>query len=164
MGLIWWLATPSPADRESKKRDGSQYCWSDYLVKICNMVISRHSDACLLVPVNDRYDLQFSINNDEHERRAANHQYIPNVFPKPEDTFPGSVEFNKLMVNLANKVRLQKLVKEQMKAHIDEVDGTIIYCEGATAINLSTGETNIDFGFKHSEADTICLCQTTGKR
>ena len=130
MGLIWRLATPSSEDRKAKKRDGSQYRWSDYLDKICNMVISRHSDACLIVLVNDRYDLQFSIKDGEHERRAAKYQHIPNVFHKPEDTFPGSVEFNKLMVNSANKVRLQKLVKEQMEAHVDKVECTVIYCEG----------------------------------
>ena len=157
MGLIWRLATPSSDDREAKQRDGSQYRWSDYLDKIFNMVISRHSDARLIVLVNDRYDLQFSIKDDEHERRAAKHQHIPNVFPKPADTFPGSVEFNKLMVNSSNKVRLQKLLKEHIEAHIDKVKGTIIYCEGETAIDFSTGEPNSDFGFKHPEADTMLL-------
>ena len=53
MGLIWRLATPSSEDREAKKRDGSQYRWSNYLDKICNMVISCHSDACLIILVND---------------------------------------------------------------------------------------------------------------
>ena len=48
MGLIWRLATPSQEDREAKKRDGSEYKWSDYLDKICSMVISHHFDACLI--------------------------------------------------------------------------------------------------------------------
>ena len=34
MGLIWRLATPTAEDRESKKRDGSEYHWSGYLDKI----------------------------------------------------------------------------------------------------------------------------------
>lgn len=29
MDLIWRLATPTPEDREAKKRDGSDYCWID---------------------------------------------------------------------------------------------------------------------------------------
>ena len=62
-----------------------------------------------------------------------------------------------MMVNSANNVRLKKLVKEQMEAHVDKVGGTVKYCEGETAINLSTGEPNRDFGFKHPEADTMLL-------
>jgi hypothetical protein len=141
MGLIWRLATPTSEDREAVKRDGSQYHWNDYLDKICNIALSRHTDAGLIFLVNDRYDLPFSIKDDEHERRAAKYHHIHNVFPKPEDIFPGAVEFNKLMVKSANKVRLQKLVMEQMKAHLDEVEGSIVYCNGEEAINLSTGET-----------------------
>ena len=38
------------------------------------------------------YDIQFSIKDHEHERRAAKFQPIPNVFPKPTDHFPGSIE------------------------------------------------------------------------
>jgi len=157
MGLIWRLATPTSDDREAVKRDGLQYRWNDYLDKICNIVISRHADARLIILVNDRYDLQFSIKDDEHERRAAKHQHIPNVSPKPEDIFPGSVEFNKLMVNSDNKVRLQKLVMEQMKTHVGQVKGSIIYCKGEKSIDLSTCVPTTDFGFKHPEADTMLL-------
>ena len=74
--------------------------------------MSRHSDARLIILVNDTYDRPFSIKDDEHDRRAARHSHIPNVFPKPKDEFPRAVEFNKLMANSGNKVRLQKLVKE----------------------------------------------------
>ena len=45
MGLIWRLATPTPEDRETKKRDGLDYRWSAYLDKICTIIISRHADA-----------------------------------------------------------------------------------------------------------------------
>lgn len=155
MGLIWRLATPTPEDREARKRDGESYCWKDYLDKICSMVISRHAAASLIILVNDIYDLPYSIKDDEHDRRAAKHRHIPNVYPKPEDLFPGTVEFSKIMVNSANKVRLQKLVKEQLEAKVDQVNGDIIYCQGEVSTNLSTGVTSSDYGFKHPEADTI---------
>ena len=33
MGMIWWTATPTSKEREAKKRDGSKYCWKNYLEK-----------------------------------------------------------------------------------------------------------------------------------
>ena len=99
MGMIWRLATPTADDRESRNRDGSQYHWSDYLDKICTLIFSRHAGARLIVLLNDKYSLPFSIKDDEHDRRAAKHPHIPNVFPKPENTFPAAAEFNKLMLN-----------------------------------------------------------------
>ena len=81
--------------------------------------------------MNDKYDLPFSIKDDEHDRRTLKHTHIPNVFPKPKDLFPGAAEFNKLMVNSGNKVRLQRLVKEHMKAKVGQLRSTeVIYCEG----------------------------------
>ena len=157
MGLIWRLASPTPEDREAGKRDGSEYCWSDYLDKICAIILSRHAGAHSIILVNDKYDLPFSIKDDEHDRRAAKHPHIPNVYPKPEDTFPGAAEFNKLMANSGNKVRLQKLVKEQFRTKVGRVRGGVIYCEGETSINLSTGVVNMDYVFKHPEADTMLL-------
>lgn len=40
------------------------------------------------------------------------------------------------MVNSTNKVRLQKLVREQNEAQVVKVEDTVIYCKGETAINL----------------------------
>ncbi|MES9880814.1 MAG: hypothetical protein ABW185_08030 [Sedimenticola sp.] len=157
MGLIWRLATPTPEDREARKRDGSDYKWSDYLDKICNIILSRHADARRIILVNDKYDLPFSIKDDEHDRRAAKHTHVPNVFPQPKDTFPGAAEFNKLMVNSGNKVRLQKLVKEQLKTQIGRTPCNVIYCEGDKSINLNTGVASGDYVFKHTEADTMLI-------
>ena len=157
MGLIWRLATPTPDDREARKRDGSEYCWSDYLDKICAIIFSRHADAHLIILVNDKYDLPFSIKDDERDRRAAKHALIPNVFPKPNDNFPRAAEFNKLIVNSGNKVRLQKLLKEHLNEHVGQVQGSIIYGEGDTSTNLSTGSVSGDYVFKHPEADTMLL-------
>ena len=53
MGLIWRLATPTHEDRETRKRDGEGYAWGDYLDKICTSVCSRHSNAKLIIMVND---------------------------------------------------------------------------------------------------------------
>ncbi|KAK1898274.1 Regulator of telomere elongation helicase 1 [Dissostichus eleginoides] len=71
----------------------------------------------------------------------------------PEDKFPGAAEFNELMVNSGNKVRLQKLLKEQLKTRVCRVQGEIIYCEGERSTNLGTGVASGDYVFKHPEAD-----------
>ena len=119
MGLIWRIATPTSDDREARRCDGSQYLWSDYLDKICSMIFSRHSSAQLIILINDKYDLRFSIKDDEHDRRASKHLHIRNIYPKPHDIIPGAAEFNKLMVNSGNKVRLLKILKEQLNVKID---------------------------------------------
>ena len=103
MGMIWHLTTPTPEDREARKQDGSDYTWLDYLKKICGMILSRHADASLIILVNDRYDLPFSIKDDERDRRAAKWSNIPNIIPKPEDLFPRAAEFNHIMMNLKKK-------------------------------------------------------------
>lgn len=90
MGLIWQLATPTPEDHEARRRDGSQYCWSDYLNKICTIIISCHADALLIILINDRYDFPWSTKDDEHNRRTTRYSHIPRAFPKPKDVFPRS--------------------------------------------------------------------------
>ena len=90
MGLIWRLATPTPEDREAKRRDGSEYRWINYLDKILVIITSRHADAYIIILVNDRYDIPYSIKDDERDRRAAKYPHIANVFPKPDDNFPNS--------------------------------------------------------------------------
>ena len=67
MGLVWRLVKPTPEDREAIKMDGSHYRWSNYLDKICTIIISRHSDVRLIILVNDTYDRPFSIKDDEHD-------------------------------------------------------------------------------------------------
>ena len=67
MGLIWRLATPTPLDYEARKRDGKDYRWSDYLEKICSLIFSRHTNAHLFILVNDKYDLPYSIKDDERD-------------------------------------------------------------------------------------------------
>ena len=153
MGMIWRLATPTPDDREARKRDGTEYQWRDYLDKICDIIFSRHSNAHRIILVNDRYDLPYSIKDDEHDRRAAKHTHIPNVYPRPEDKFPAAAEFNKIMACSGNKVRLQKLLRTHLQTCVGRVRGEIVYC-GSTCTNLSTGIA-MDYVFNHPEADTM---------
>ena len=62
MGLIWGLATPTFLDYEARKWDGSDYGWSDYLGKICSLILfSSHTNAYLFILMNDKYDLPYSI-------------------------------------------------------------------------------------------------------
>ena len=74
-----------------------------------------------------------------------------------KDKFPGAAEFNQLMVNSENKVRLQKLLKEHLIEQVCRVQGDVIYCEGEMSTNLTTGMASRDYVFKHPEADTIML-------
>lgn len=122
MCLIWRLATPTPEDREARKPDGTEYRWIDYLHKICAIIFSRHANAYHIILISDKYDLPFSIKDDEHDRRAAKHPHVPNVFPKPEDRFPGAAEFTELMVNSGNKVR-QSTVRQPCGLQLSQVDG-----------------------------------------
>ncbi|KAG1672408.1 RNA-directed DNA polymerase from mobile element jockey [Nymphon striatum] len=70
MSMLFRLATP--ADREKKKQDGSDYKWQDYIDKICFMVHSRHPDAEQTYAINDPYPKpnEYSIKDDERDRRA----------------------------------------------------------------------------------------------
>jgi hypothetical protein len=62
----------------------------------------------------DRYDLPFSIKDDERDRRAAKYpNQGQNVFPKARDTFPSAADFSVLMTNGGHKTRLQMQVKVQ---------------------------------------------------
>ena len=73
MSMLFRLATPTPEDREKKKRDGSVYKWIDYVSKIASMVHSRHPDAVQCYAINDDYETEYTIRDDERERRAADY-------------------------------------------------------------------------------------------
>ena len=69
MGFIWRLATPTPADRELTRRCGSAYTWGDFGKKVVSIVASRHSSARKIICVNDVYSLDYTIKDDERDRR-----------------------------------------------------------------------------------------------
>ena len=82
---------------------------------------------------------------------------LPNVYPKEADNFPSAAQFKRILLKAENKTRLQVLVKQRFRVRVVEVQGEVIYCEGKTAENLSTGELDSSFAFKQAEADTMIL-------
>ncbi|KAG1702407.1 Retrotransposable element SLACS protein [Nymphon striatum] len=153
MSMLFRLATP--ADREKKKQDGSDYKWQDYIDKICFMVHSRHPDAEQTYAINDPYPKpnEYSINDDERDRRAASHPNAGNKFPTRDEKFPGPKEFSSFMSNSQNKVRLQNLVRQCLTNRVER-NRTIWVNKGETT-NLGTGEDHPDLIFNHTEADTM---------
>ena len=77
---------------------------------------------------------------------------MSNVFPKSEDKFPALSN----LTSSGNKVRLQKLVKEQLKSQVCRVQGEVYY-EGKMSTNLTTGIAIKDYVFKNPEIDTMML-------
>ncbi|KAG1677198.1 Echinoderm microtubule-associated protein-like [Nymphon striatum] len=153
MSMLFRLATP--ADREKKKQDGSDYKWQDYIDKICFMVHSRHPDAEQTYAINDPYPKpnEYSIKDDERDRRAASHPNAGNKFPTRDEKFPRPKEFSSFMSNSQNKVRLQNLVRQCLTNRVER-NRTIWVNKGETT-NLGTGEDHPDLIFNHTEADTM---------
>ena len=54
--------------------------------------------------MNDRYDIQYSIKDNERDRQSAKHSEAGNKFHKPDDKFSGATEFNIFMSDAGNKV------------------------------------------------------------
>ena len=78
-------------------------------------------------------------------------------FKGRKDKFPLGNDFQKLMLNAGNKVRLQKLLKEMLITKARSVQDTIIYCKGHMSTNLTTSDETLDYAFNHPEADTMML-------
>ena len=66
IGFVWRLATPSIVDRESAEGD---FAWGNYATKIFNIILQRNSNAMEYHLVNDRYDVELSIKDTEHQKR-----------------------------------------------------------------------------------------------
>ena len=90
MGMIWRLATPTSQDRESKKEMEliTFRFWLYDLDKIRGIVFSHHHDTCLLILMNDRYDLPFSLKDDERGRMASQHFYISRISIPDQECIP----------------------------------------------------------------------------
>ena len=82
---------------------------------------------------------------------------LPNVYPKEADNFPSAAQFKRILLKAENKNSIKVLVKQRFRVRVVEVQGEVIYCEGKTAENLSTGELDSSFAFKQAEADTMIL-------
>ena len=61
----------------SAAMENSGGVWCDYLEKICSIIFSRHRDACLIILVNDRYDLAFNTKDDECRAVLVNGPSFP---------------------------------------------------------------------------------------
>ena len=152
MSMLFRLATSTIEDREKKKRDGSAYKWIDYIRKIASMVHTRHPLAVQCYAINDDYEKQYTIKDDEHDRRAGDYPEAGNKFPKHSDKFPGPKEFNSFMSDYGNKARLQALVCQFLENREDS--HKIIYVNNGEASIFRTGEIDQNLRFNHPEADT----------
>ena len=82
MGYIWRLATPSPADRELTRRCGSTYTWGNFGKKVVSLISSRHTLASQIICVNDVYTFDYTVKDDERDRRANRFKNVPNIHIK----------------------------------------------------------------------------------
>ena len=157
MGFIWRLATPSAEDRE--KKDETCYSWGDYAKKMFDMIIGRHLNASMIVLVNDPYDLDISIKDSEHIKRATDKGYLggsQNIFIRSMEKLPGSKDFNKFFRNPQNKIRLQKFLKDQFSYFLNQGNfPQFIYSMQKHCWDLSTGDEMHEFECSQMEADTI---------
>lgn len=53
--------------------------------------------------------------DDERDRPSAKQSYFHKQFQTPDSKFPGPAELNGCLTNRNNKMRLQKLVKDQLR-------------------------------------------------
>ena len=154
MGYIWRLATPSPADRELTRRCGSAYTWGHFGKKVVSIISSRHTLASHIICVNDVYTFDYTVKDDERDRRANRFKIVPNIHIKSEDKFPSSTQFTSLLSNSSNKVRLQQLIEMKLKDYSIKHGIEIIHCTGLSAKNLFTSLNIDDYALSHAEADT----------
>ena len=105
MSFIWRLAAPSKDDRETAEGD---FTWRNYATKIFNIILQRHPDAVECHLVNDRYDVELSIKDAEHQKR--NSVFLEgsrNIFPSSNLAVAPARNFNSFCINAKKKIRLQ---------------------------------------------------------
>eukprot|EP00794_Sanderia_malayensis_P017851 gene17851-19634_t len=160
MGFIWRLATPTTEDRE--KNDGTYYTWNDYADRVFSLVLSRHRNASEIIFVNDPYDLEMSIKDSEHDRRAGAYSHVGgtrNVFIRMEDRLPPSKEFQNFFKNPGNKIRLQQFLRRKFSSLAAlHPNINLIYSVRNKCWKLLNTEENLEikeFECHHIEADTI---------
>ena len=114
MGYLVWLAAPTASDREKKDK----FTWVDYTEKekIFNMMVQWHPHAKEYHLINDRYDVELPIKDEDRQKR--NLLFIggaKNVYPSRNDPVPPLRKFNAFFVNAANKIRLQEYLFEELQ-------------------------------------------------
>eukprot|EP00112_Aurelia_sp_Birch-Aquarium-sp1_P023025 Seg6709.2 transcript_id=Seg6709.2/GoldUCD/mRNA.D3Y31 product="hypothetical protein" protein_id=Seg6709.2/GoldUCD/D3Y31 len=160
MGFLWRLATPSMEDIE--KNDGTHYTWSDYADRVFSLALPRHRNASEIIFVNDPYDLEMSIKDSEHARRAGESSYLGgtrNVFIRKEDKLPPSKEFQNFFKNPGNKIRLQHFLRSELNSFSAlQPNINFIYSLRNKCWKLQNTNENTEikeFECHHIEADTI---------
>ena len=61
---------------------------------MASLIFARHQNASKVFCVNDIYNQDYNIEDDEHERSAAKEQNIPNLYMKSDDKFPAALGLN----------------------------------------------------------------------
>ena len=116
-------------------------------------IATRYTSAYQTICVNDEYDLEHSIKDDEHDRRSSKVKVAPNVPVKAADKLPSSLHFKSTLANSSNKVRLQMLIEHCLQEYCSVSSKEMIYCKNV-ATNLLTNIPVEEFNLQHAEADT----------
>ena len=148
------MATPTPDDRELVKRSGREYTWGDFAKKVVSIIAARHTSAYQTICVNDVYDLENTIKDDERDRRSSKVKVAPNLPVKAADKLQSSLHFKSALANSSNKVRLQILIEHCLREYCSVSGKEIIYCKNV-ATNLLTNVPVEEFNLKHAEADKV---------
>ena len=66
---------------------------------IGTIIESQNTQAEKIILVNDRYDHQFGIKDDEHDKHNQKYAESGNIFPRPHHIFPKPSEFNRFFLS-----------------------------------------------------------------
>ena len=157
MGFLWRLATPSSDDREIVRRSCMEYTWGDYAKKVVSLLVSLHPYATKIFCVNDVYNREYTIKDDERDRRAMKEHNIPNVAMKTDDKLPSNAQFKWILLNSSNIVRLQHLIGTKLREYSRDTGKEFIQCTGTMSKNILTDEIKAEFAINHVEAEQFSL-------
>ena len=86
MDMIWSMATPTVADRQTE--DGTPNKWLDYVHKVSSIILARHGDADRIIYMIKPYDAAYSTKDDERDLRVQGKAHLPNTYMKLADLSP----------------------------------------------------------------------------
>ena len=154
MGMFIRKAIPNQDKRF--KEDGTDFTWRDYGESCVDMIFQRHSNASIIICVNDPYGREDSIKQHEERERRSDGVTSPNVHMKLDDKFPTNKEFTKILASDYNKSRIQNLLKDLLKQR-QIISGMDIYYVLESCIDLADGSEIEELCCDHAEADTKML-------
>ena len=153
MGHIWRLSIPNPGEKSPDSDD--KFTWKDFGDRLSDIAVKRHSNANIIICVNDVYDYENCTKDDERARRAEGYGQIPNEFFKPESEFPSKAKLARILSKSENKIRLQKFTLKVLQQKMSTHNKTIMFSTGMSCINLRTMAQEQHLQFQQAEADTI---------